>query len=148
MNTNFNKMIRIFFIVLWAITLTLLIVGLVFLFANFKDNELFTRVALSLAAMMSLISTAFTIYFMIKNKEFSQHKKDESQNLKYKLKAINKQNAQLYEDTKLLALANGVDMLDIEYEEYNTIELANHFNEILTLENARILGEIQIKIDK
>ena len=85
MNLNLSKIIRIFILVLWAITLTLLIVGLVFLFSNFNNNELFTRVALSLAAMMSVISLGFSLYAMIKRKEFSNDKKTEKQNVKYKL---------------------------------------------------------------
>ena len=145
MNANVNKVIRILVIILWAITLALLITGLIFLFAKFRDNELFTRVALSLAAMMSIFSTAFTIFAMIKNKEFSQFKRDEKQNLKYKLNQLNSQNKRLFEDTKALAEANQIEMMDIEFEECNSVELANNLNDILTLENSRILGEIATK---
>ena len=143
MNLSLSKIIKIFIIIMWAITLALLIVGLIFLFANFNKNELFTRIALSLAAMMSIFSLAFSIYAMIKNKEFSKDKRTEKQNVKYKLSAINKQNKDLYEEIVQLAKDNNITMLDIEYAQYDTLELANHFNEELTLENARIRGEIE-----
>ena len=89
------KVIKLFILILWAITLALLITGLIFLFSNFEDNQLFTRIALSLAAMMSIISLAFSIYAMIQNKEFSKDKGKEKQNLKFKLKTINDQNKNL-----------------------------------------------------
>ena len=139
------KVIKLFILILWAITLALLITGLIFLFSNFEDNQLFTRIALSLAAMMSIISLAFSIYAMIQNKEFSKDKGKEKQNLKFKLKTINDQNKNLYEDIVNLAKTNNIEMLDLEYTEYNSLELANHFNEELTMENARIRSEIEAK---
>ena len=139
------KVIKLFILILWAITLALLITGLIFLFSNFEDNQLFTRIALSLAAMMSIISLAFSIYAMIQNKEFSKDKGKEKQNLKFKLKTINDQNKTLYEDIVNLAKTNNIEMLDLEYTEYNSLELANHFNEELTMENARIRSEIEAK---
>ncbi len=142
---NLAKVIKLFILILWAITLALLITGLIFLFSNFEDNQLFTRIALSLAAMMSIISLAFSIYAMIKNKEFSKDKGKEKQNLKFKLKTINDQNKNLYEDIVNLAKTNNIEMLDLEYAEYNSLELANHFNEELTMENARIRSEIEAK---
>ena len=145
MNLNLSKIIRIFILVLWAITLTLLIVGLIFLFSNFANNELFTRIALSLAAMMSVISLGFSLFAMIKHKEFSRNKTSEKQNVKYKLNAINSQNKDLYEEIVALAKANEIEMLDIEFTEYDSLELANHFNEELTLENARIRSEIELR---
>ncbi len=145
MNLNLSKIIQIFILILWAITLTLLIVGLVFLFSNFENNELFTRIALSLAAMMSVISLGFSLYAMIKRKEFSRNKTSEKQNIKYKLNAINSQNKELYEEIVALAKANEIEMLDIEFTEYDSLELANHFNEELTLENARIRSEIELR---
>ncbi len=145
MNLNLSKIIQIFILVLWAITLTLLIVGLIFLFSNFADNELFTRIALSLAAMMSVISLGFSLFAMIKRKEFSRNKTSEKQNIKYKLNAINSQNKELYEEIVALAKANEIEMLDIEFTEYDSLELANHFNEELTLENARIRSEIELR---
>ncbi len=145
MNANLTKIIKLFIIVLWAITLVLLVVGLVFLFASFEDNELFTRIALSLAAMMSVISFGFTIYAMIKNKQFSKNKVDEKQNLKFKLNLINKQNEDLYKDTKDLAAFHNIEMLDIEYVPYDNLELANHLNEELTIENSRIRSEIEAR---
>ena len=139
------KVIKLFILILWAITLALLITGLIFLFSNFEDNQLFTRIALSLAAMMSIISLAFSIYAMIQNKEFSKDKGKEKQNLKFKLKTINDQNKNLYEDIVNLAKTNSIEMLDLEYAEYDSLELANHFNEELTMENARIRSEIEAK---
>ncbi len=139
------KVIKLFILILWAITLALLITGLIFLFSNFEDNQLFTRIALSLAAMMSIISLAFSIYAMIQNKEFSKDKGKEKQNLKFKLKTINDQNKNLYEDIVNLAKTNNIEMLDLEYAEYDSLELANHFNEELTMENARIRSEIEAK---
>ena len=139
------KVIKLFILILWAITLALLITGLIFLFSNFEDNQLFTRIALSLAAMMSIISLAFSIYAMIQNKEFSKDKGKEKQNLKFKLKTINDQNKTLYEEIVNLAKTNNIEMLDLEYTEYNSLELANHFNEELTMENARIRSEIEAK---
>ena len=139
------KVIKLFILILWAITLALLITGLIFLFSNFEDNQLFTRIALSLAAMMSIISLAFSIYAMIQNKEFSKDKGKEKQNLKFKLKIINDQNKNLYEDIVNLAKTNNIEMLDLEYAEYDSLELANHFNEELTMENARIRSEIEAK---
>ena len=145
MNLNLSKIIQIFILILWAITLTLLIVGLVFLFSNFENNELFTRIALSLAAMMSVISLGFSLYAMIKHKEFNKDKNSEKQNVKYKLNAINSQNKDLYEEIVALAKANEIEMLDIEFTEYDSLELANHFNEELNLENARIRSEIELR---
>lgn len=145
MNLNLSKIIRIFIIIMWAITLTLLLVGLIFLFSDFANNELFTRIALSLAAMMSVFSFAFSLYAMIKHKEFSKDKKSEKQNVKYKLNAINTQNKDLYDEIVALAKVNEIEMLDIEYTAYDSLELANHFNEELTLENARIRSEIELK---
>ncbi len=142
---NLAKVIKLFILILWAITLALLITGLIFLFSNFEDNQLFTRIALSLAAMMSIISLAFSIYAMIQNKEFSKDKGKEKQNLKFKLKTINDQNKNLYEDIVNLAKTNNIEMLDLEYAEYDSLELANHFNEELTMENARIRSEIEAK---
>ena len=139
------KVIKLFILILWAITLALLITGLIFLFSNFEDNQLFTRIALSLAAMMSIISLTFSIYAMIQNKEFSKDKGKEKQNLKFKLKTINDQNKNLYEDIVNLAKTNNIEMLDLEYAEYDSLELANHFNEELTMENARIRSEIEAK---
>ncbi len=145
MNLNLTKAIRMFIIILWAITLVLLGVGLIFLFASFDDNELFTRVSLSLAAMMSVISFGFTIFAMIKNKQFSSEKKKEKQNLKFKLNGINKQNEDLYYDTIKLAKDNNIEMIDIEYIPFDNLDLANNFNETLTIENARIRSEIELK---
>lgn len=142
---NLAKVIKLFILILWAITLALLITGLIFLFSNFEDNQLFTRIALSLAAMMSIISLTFSIYAMIQNKEFSKDKGKEKQNLKFKLKTINDQNKNLYEDIVNLAKTNNIEMLDLEYAEYDSLELANHFNEELTMENARIRSEIEAK---
>ena len=139
------KLIKTFILILWAITIALLITGLIFLFSNFEDNQLFTRIALSLAAMMSIISLAFSIYAMLKMKEFSKDKGNEKQNIKFKLKAINEQNKSLYEEVVELAKTNNIEMLDLEYAEYNSLELANHFNEELTMENARIRSEIEAK---
>ena len=135
--------IKIFILVLWGTTIVLLIVGLIFLFANFTNNELFTRVSLSVAAMMSVISFAFTIYAMIKRKDFSKHKVEESQNTKYKLTALNKKNKELFDEIQSLAIANNVELLGIEYVEFDTIELANHLNEELAIENSRIRSEIE-----
>jgi len=139
------KIIKLFILILWAITLALLITGLIFLFSSFEDNQLFTRIALSLAAMMSIISLAFSIYAMLKSKEFSKDRGNEKQNIKFKLKAINDQNKDLYEDIVALAKTNNIEMLDLEYSEYDSLDLANHFNEELTMENARIRSEIEAK---
>ncbi len=135
MDKNLEHIIKIFILVLWGTTIVLLIVGLIFLFANFTNNELFTRVSLSVAAMMSVISFAFTIYAMIKRKDFSKHKVEESQNTKYKLTALNKKNKELFDEIQSLAIANNVELLGIEYVEFDTIEMANHLNEELTIEN-------------
>jgi len=143
MDKNLEHIIKIFILVLWGTTIVLLIVGLIFLFANFTNNELFTRVSLSVAAMMSVISFAFTIYAMIKRKDFSKHKVEESQNTKYKLTALNKKNKELFDEIQSLAIANNVELLGIEYVEFNTIELANHLNEELAIENSRIRSEIE-----
>lgn len=145
MGLSLSKILRIFIIVLWAITLILLIIGLIFLASSFADNQLFTRIALSLAAMMSVISLGFSLYAMIKRKDFSNDKTSEKQNVKYKLNYINSQNKSLYNEIVRLSQENNIEMLDIEYSEYDSIELANHFNEELTLENARIRGEIELK---
>ena len=145
MNLPLNKIIRTFILLLWAATLVLLVVGLIFLFSGFRDNELFTRVLLSIAAMMSVISLAGTIWAMVKNKEFAKQKIDEKQNLKYKLHQINEKNKQLYFDTAKLAKDNNIEMLDIEYIDFDNLELANHFNEELTIENSRIRNEIELK---
>ncbi len=143
MDKNLEHIIKIFILVLWGTTIILLIVGLIFLFANFTNNELFTRVSLSVAAMMSVISFAFTIYAMIKRKDFSKHKVEESQNTKYKLTALNKKNKELFDEIQSLAIANNVELLGIEYVEFDTIELANHLNEELAIENSRIRSEIE-----
>ncbi len=143
MDKNLEHIIKIFILVLWGTTIVLLIVGLIFLFANFTNNELFTRVSLSVAAMMSVISFAFTIYAMIKRKDFSKHKVEESQNTKYKLTALNKKNKELFDEIQSLAIANNVELLGIEYVEFDTIEMANHLNEELTIENSRIRSEIE-----
>ncbi len=143
MDKNLEHIIKIFILVLWGTTIVLLIVGLIFLFANFTNNELFTRVSLSVAAMMSVISFAFTIYAMIKRKDFSKHKVEESQNTKYKLTALNKKNKELFDEIQSLAIANNVELLGIEYVEFDTIELANHLNEELAIENSRIRSEIE-----
>ena len=145
MNLPLNKIIRTFILVLWAATLVLLIVGLIFLFSGFKDNELFTRVLLSIAAMMSVISLTGTIWAMVKSKEFAKQKTDEQQNLKFKLRQINETNKQLYFDTAKLAKDNNIEMLDIEVIDFDSLELANHFNEELTIENSRIRNEIELK---
>ena len=143
MDKNLEHIIQIFILVLWGTTIVLLIVGLIFLFANFTNNELFTRVSLSVAAMMSVISFAFTIYAMIKRKDFSKHKVEESQNTKYKLTALNKKNKELFDEIQSLAIANNVELLGIEYVEFDSIELANHLNEELAIENSRIRSEIE-----
>lgn len=143
MDKNLEHIIKIFILVLWGTTIVLLIVGLIFLFANFTNNELFTRVSLSVAAMMSVISFAFTIYAMIKRKDFSKHKVEESQNTKYKLTALNKKNKELFDEIQSLAIANNVELLGIEYVEFDAIELANHLNEELAIENSRIRSEIE-----
>ena len=143
MDKNLAHIIKIFILVLWGTTIALLIVGLIFLFANFANNELFTRVSLSVAAMMSVISFAFTIYAMIKQKEFSKKKIEESQNTKYKLIALNKKNKELFDEIQSLAIANNVELLGIEYIDFDTIEMANHLNEELTIENSRIRSEIE-----
>ena len=145
MNLPLNKIIRSFILILWAATLILLVVGLIFLFSGFRDNELFTRVLLSIAAMMSVISLAGTIWAMVKNKEFAKQKIDEKQNLKFKLHQINESNKQLYFDTAKLAKDNNIEMLDIEFIDFDSLELANHFNEELTIENSRIRNEIELK---
>ena len=145
MNLPLNKIIRTFILLLWAATLVLLLVGLIFLFSGFKDNELFTRVLLSIAAMMSVISLAATIWAMIKRKDFSKQQDDEKQNLKYKLHQLNEANKQLFLDTAKLAKDNNIEMLDLEFVDFDSIELANHFNEELTIENSRIRNEIELK---
>ncbi|MCR4875067.1 MAG: hypothetical protein K5923_04990 [Clostridia bacterium] len=145
MNLPLNKIIRTFILLLWAVTLVLLVVGLIFLFSGFRDNELFTRVLLSIAAMMSVISLAGTIWAMIKSKDFAKQKVDEKANLKFKLRQINESNKQLYFDTAKLAKDNDIEMLDIEFVDFDNIELANHFNEELTIENSRIRNEIELK---
>ena len=142
---NLAKLIKTFILVLWGITIALLIVGLVFLFAKFNDYELFTRIALSLAAMMSVIAFAFSIYAMIKYKEFSKQKADDQQNTKYKLAALNKKNKELFDEIQSLAIANDVQLLGIEYVEFDSIELANNLNEELSIENSRIRSEIESK---
>ena len=144
-NLNLAKLIKTFILVLWGITIALLIVGLIFLFANFKDNELFTRIALSLAAMMSVISFSFSIYAMIKAKEFTKEKADNQQNTKYKLRSINQKNKELFDEIQSLAIANDVPLLGIEYVEFDSIELANNLNEELAIENSRIRSEIESK---
>ena len=143
MDKNLAHIIKIFILVLWGMTVALLIIGLIFLFAKFSNNELFTRVALSVAAMMSVISFAFSIYAMIKQKEFSKQKDEETQNTKYKLTALNKKNKELFDDIQSLAIANNVELVGIEYVEFDNLELANHLNEELTIENSRIRSEIE-----
>ena len=143
MDKNLEHIIKIFILVLWGTTIVLLIVGLIFLFANFTNNEVFTRVSLSVAAMMSVISFAFSIYAMIKRKDFSKKKIEESQNTKYKLIALNKKNKELFDEIQSLAIANNVELLGIEYVDFDSIEMANHLNEELTIENSRIRSEIE-----
>ena len=143
MNKGLEKIIKLFIIIVWSITLLLLVVGLVFLFANFQDNELFTRISLSLAAMMSIISTAFTIYAMWKNKQFTKDKQDAIENEKYKLNNLNAKNKELFDDIQALAIKHDIQLLGIEYIEFDTLEMAGHLNEELTIEMSRIRNEIE-----
>ena len=149
MNKGLEYYIKLFIIILWSITLVLLIVGLVFLFASFKDNELFTRVALSVAAMMSIISTAFTIYAMWKNKEFKKDRHDAKENEKYKLNNLNVKNKELFDEIQALSIAHNIELLGIEFIEFDNIEMAGHLNEELTIELSRVRNEIeQAKLTK
>lgn len=143
MNKGLEYYIRMFIIILWSITLVLLVVGLVFLFASFKDNELFTRISLSIAAMMSLISTAFTVYAMWKNKQFKQEKHDAVENDKYKLKNLNQKNKELFDEIQALAIEHNIQLLGIEYIDFDNLEMAGHLNEELSIELARVRHEIE-----
>lgn len=145
MSSQITRAFRIFLIMLWTITLVLLVVGLVFLFASFERHELITRILLSLAAMMSVISLAASIYLMYRYAGKGKQVHDEKENTKYKLLQLNSQNEQLYNDTKTLAQANNIQMLEIEFIPFDTITMAQELNEELMIENARIRSEIELK---
>lgn len=149
MNKGLIRIIRLFIVIFWSITLALLITGLIFLFAKFQDNELFTRISLSLAAMMSIISTAFTIYAMWKNKQFQKDKHDALENDKFKLRNLNTKNKELFDEIQALSIEHNIQLLGIEYIEFDTLEMAGHLNEELSIELSRVRNEIeQSKLSK